>query len=195
MDGYNDLEVYAQVHAIHARLGLTSPPFSTHQIFSTLYPMIKVVPREMQHHATIEVYAQAVDGVAAVVAYREAAHHSTHRFSCSHELAHWIFDFKEGSHHTTEMPACFSGRGEKPAHERRADHFAAELLVPLHVLDAFTGFAIHFSAEDEDADLDFRSGAQRLASRFNVSLACMKARLYDLYHWRKLAHGRAFSSR
>jgi Zn-dependent peptidase ImmA (M78 family) len=175
-------------------MAFASPPFSTSEIFKKLFPMIRVVPREMSEHAIIEVYDIPTDEIRATVAYRENAHHSTHRFSCAHELAHWLFDFDEGRK-LTNVPACHGGRGEKPVHERRADHFAAELLVPLHVLDGYIDFLLQYDDDNEDADLEFRGGAQRLASRFNVSLFCMQARLRDLQHWRKLAHGRAFSRR
>ncbi len=75
--------------------------------------------------------------------------------------------------------------GVRDERERRADRFAAEVLVPMRVLHEHVKFNLRPDADDEDAVMRRDQSVQRLASRFNVSLMCMKNRIRDLGIYRK----------
>lgn len=182
---FNDLEVLSEVYAIHDAMDYQDPPFSCSAIMERLFPEIDVVARKMEEHAIIEVYRKPLPNKKqAVVAYNEEAHHSTQRFSISHELAHWIFDFRRGEAPLAPVSCANNGRRLFP--ERRADFFAAELLCPLWVLNQHVDFEIWPDKEDEDAVARRDQKVQRLASRFNLSMRCMRRRVGDLHAWRKI---------
>jgi hypothetical protein len=179
----NDHAVLAKVHQIHQQLDLIHPPYSTVMITERLFPEIDVIGRSMARHATLEIFAQPLpSGHRALVSYNERDHHSTQRFSIAHELAHYIFD--QGA-----AVVCWT-QGPKPTAERRADYFASELLVPLWRLDEHVTFNLAPDIDDEDAVSRRTQNIQRLASRWNVSMACMRRRVIDLVSWRKVSRGR-----
>jgi Zn-dependent peptidase ImmA (M78 family) len=174
-------EIHLAVRRIHDAMDFRDPPFSTSRILEEMFPTVEVVQRKLAHYGLIEVYPRALpSGKRAVIAYHDGSHHSTQRFTIAHELAHWIFDFREGE----AMPrvSCGGPRGDE---ERRADRFAAELLAPLAVLDRHARFTLRPDPDDDDAILKRDQAVQRLASRFNVSLMCMRNRVRDLERWRK----------
>jgi len=63
--------------------------------------------------------------------------------------------------------------------------------VPLWVLDEMVDFEIRVASRDREAERARDQKIQRLASGFDVSLACMKFRVFDLEHWRKMSRGGA----
>jgi hypothetical protein len=189
----NEHQVHAVIHGIFLRMGYRQPKFSISSVMETMFPEIEVVGREIPGHALIEIYPRPLpSGVRATIVYNERAHASTHRFSIAHELAHYIFDTEMG----TAMPSpgdpvCSVGpAGGKSLSERRADYFASELLVPLWILDPMVDFDIHVDKGDPDAVRARDQKIQRLASRFDVSLRCMKFRVFDLAAWRNISHGK-----
>jgi hypothetical protein len=194
MTNFNEHEVQAVIHAIFTKMGYRKPKFSTSAMMEKLFPQVEVVGGDTRgHHALIEVYPKPLpSGRRAVITYNEKAHASTHRFSIAHELAHFIFDTEYGEK-SPEKSVCTHGPGEKPASERRADYFASELLVPLWILDEMVDFEIRVRSNDPEAERARDQKIQRLASRFEVSLACMKFRVFDLDHWRKMSRGGASS--
>lgn len=156
------------------------PPFSVSNIMETLFPEVIVAQRQLDRYGEIEVYPEPLpNGKRAIITYHEDSHRSTQRFTVAHELGHWLFDFKRG----TETPSEVTCGVRHPV-ERRADRFAAELLVPLAVLHRHVKFDLHPDRDDEDAVADKAQAIQRMASRFNVSLLCMKNRVRDLARWR-----------
>lgn len=183
--------VHAELHAIFRRMEYAEPPFSVSRVMETMFPEVEVVERAMREHARLEVYARPrPDGRRAQLAYRENAHHSTQRFSIAHELAHWIFDADRGSRVVTATGMCWRDAADKPTAEIRADYFASEMVAPLWVLHRFVTFEIHPDRTDEDAIAARNQATQRLASRFNVSRACMARRVFDLHSWRQMSRGR-----
>lgn len=70
--------------------------------------------------------------------------------------------------------------------ERRADFFAAELLVPLWILNEYVTFEIYPNRDDEDGVARRDQAIQQIASRFNVSMRCAKRRVFDLNAWRRI---------
>lgn len=188
----NEHEVHAVIHAIFNKMGYRKPKFSISAITEKLFPQVEVVGGDTKRrHATIQIYPKPLDnGKRALITYDEKAHASTHRFSIAHELAHFIFDAEYGDK-APDGFACSLGReGNKPESERRADYFAAELLVPLWILDDMVDFETKVPANNPDAVRSRDQKIQRLASRFDVSLACMKYRVYDLERWREMSRGR-----
>lgn len=184
--------VHAVIHRIHSTLGYRDPPFSVSRIMDAMFPEIEVTGRKMDEYATLELYPEPLaNGVRATLAYNEKDHHSTQRFSIAHELAHWCFcaDFGKDIAGASAL-ACGARGNEKPGNEKRADYFASELLVPLHILDNAVTVEIYPNRHDHDALRDRDNQIQRLASRFNVSLGCMKRRVFDLAYWRRMNRGR-----
>lgn len=179
-------EVHAAVYVIFKKLDYREPPFSTSKITRELFPELDVHGASIDQFAKIEVFdAPLPSGKRAIITYDEKAAHPTQRFSIAHELGHWMFDYKRG----TEKPTILCARrGGKPIPERRADYAAAELLVPMWILDQHCDFALH--GDDVDEVAERKSKTQRLASRFNVSLRCMEMRLRDLVFWRQMRRGR-----
>ncbi len=187
---FSDHEVHSIIHRIFAKLDMAAPPYSTSKIL-TLYPDLKVSGRAMKGHAQLEVYTKPLpSGCKATIYYNEDGHASTQRFSIAHELAHWIFDLRHGKKIPDHDPCLDTGTRRKPMAERRADYFASELLVPLWVLDNMVDFEIYPNKDDADAMSERSQQVQRLASRFNVSMRCMKLRVLDLAYWRRQFRGR-----
>jgi Zn-dependent peptidase ImmA (M78 family) len=174
-----DPVIASTVQWIHGELQYYDPPFSVSNVMERLFPEIDVVGRDMDPYATIEVYPRGLpNGTKAVIAYREQSHHSTQRFSIGHELGHWLLDFGRGSR--LEEGGCNGHKGR----EKRADAFALELLAPLWVLDRFVDFEVHPDKTDADAMARRNQRIQRLASRFNLSLRCMRLRVFELHRTR-----------
>jgi len=192
----NEHEVHGVIHAIFTKMGYRKPKFSTSAIIEKLFPMVEVVSGDTgKHHATIQLYPKPLDnGKRALITYDEKAHASTHRFSIAHELGHFIFDAEYGEMIPDGFTCSLGRDGEKPESERRADYFAAELLVPLWILDGMVDFETRVPSTNPDAVRSRDQKIQRLASRFDVSLACMKYRVYDLEKWRLMSRGRTFPS-
>lgn len=174
--------VLAEAHRLQAAIGFTKPPLSTLELIDGLFPEIEVIGMPTRKHGNIDVYREPQpDGKQAIIVYSEFDHASTQRFSIAHEVGHWIFDCQRGA----AIPAEWSCGDRRAPAERRANAFAAELLVPLAMLDRLVRFNIAADRTDEDELAEWTQHCQRLASRFNVSLACMKARIGDLGRWRK----------
>jgi hypothetical protein len=195
---FNEHHVHAVIHRIYTRLEYAAPPFSISRVMEALFPEVEVVARTMKQHAVLEVYpAPLATGARALLAYNEKDHHSTQRFSIAHELGHFIFDCDFGRAPAT-VPSCGGSAvgsssdddGAKPLIERRADFFAAELLCPLWILDPMVDFTIYPAKDERDEIRERDQRIQRLASRFNLSLACLKRRVFDLAAWRRLSRGR-----
>lgn len=175
-----DPVVLEAVRRIHVAMRYRDPPFSTSRVIEELFPAVDVVQRVLKRHGQIEVYPKPLpNGKQAVIVYHEGSHHSTQRFTVAHELGHWLFDFEEGA--AFPQVAC----GVRSPVESRADAFAAEFLVPLAVLDERVSFDLSPDRDDEEAISRRDQKIQNLASRFNVSLLCMKNRIRDLKRWRK----------
>lgn len=185
---FDDHEVHTLIYELRNAMDYGNPPFSISSLMELMFPEIDVVGRRLEHHALIEVYPEPLpDGTRAVIAYNENDHHSTQRFSIGHELAHWLLDFKRGEALPPQPFACgIKVSGRRPALERRADYFAAELLCPLWVLDRYVDFEIYPSEDDEDALSRRNQKVQRLASRFNLSMRAMRNRVTSLHGWRKI---------
>lgn len=193
MSAFNEHEVIAAIHRLHAKLKYREPPFSVSNAIEKLFPDVDVIGREIRQHGKIDIYAEPLpNGKRATITYRKRAHHSTQRYTCAHELAHWIFDVDCGRRVETVSAVCDPGKADagKPPSERRADFFASEFLMPLYLLDEMVDFLIFPPDADQD-EIDARdTKIQRLASRFNVSFLCAQRRVFDLHHWRQLSRGR-----
>jgi hypothetical protein len=195
MASFNEDEVHAVVHRIHRAVKFNAPPFSTTAITDRLFPEVKVIAEPMHDHAYIEVYSRALpDGTKATIYYREQDHHSTQRFSIAHELGHYCFDHDFGRDVPTETATSCRHvdypKIHKPKSEQRCDFFAASLLAPLWIVDDMVDFDIYPPKDDALAVAHRDQAIQRLASRFNVSRACMRRRVFDLAAWRRMARGR-----
>lgn len=181
-------EVHAELHAIFKQLDYSRPPFSTSHAIETLFPQLDVIGAPLDEFARIEVFAEPLpSGKRGIITYDDKSAAPTHRFSIAHEIAHWIFDFRRGE--ALAHVEC-GRRGGKSIAEQRADYFAAEFCAPLWILDQHVKFKLHADESDPDEVAALKNHAQRMASRFNVSLRCMQMRLRDLSHWRQMRRGR-----
>lgn len=104
-------------------------------------------------------------GERAIITVDEKASRARQRFSIAHELGHWMFD-------RGKVAACgetqFSDWGQATA-ERRANKFAAELLLP----KALFKKRAHFS------DLNFKK-IKNVSESFQTSLTATAIRLVEL---------------
>lgn len=183
---YSDIEVLAEVHRLHKEMGYHNekPAFSISAIIEELFPEVEVEDEAMEKHAELKAFPRPLaNGKQAKIIYNKNDVHSTHRFSIAHELGHWIFDCRRGEDVPSESPCTPSAR---TLTERRANFFAAELVMPLHRLDEFVKFTIYPNADDADAVASRDRHIQRMAAKFNVSNMCARRRVFDLHAWRRI---------
>lgn len=171
----NPLPVASELHRIFSSLRLTEPPFSIADVLAHLFPEVQIGARRMKNCASmLEVYdGPLADGTRAFISYDPMLSRGARRFFVAHELAHWIFDY---SRRPEWDPADGAWR---PLSERRADFFASGFLVPSWCLHPMVDFYLD--------DPSFERRVARLARRFVVANYHMKARVFDLYLFRRFS--------
>ncbi len=147
----------------------TEPAFSTRRIIETCFPRALVTGRELPVGVD---EAVKITPQGAVILYRRGLPTPSQRFVIAHALAHVMFDRVRGG--------CRPGSAGHAGRERRADSFAAELLIPLSYLRDYVG------TWPDDADQDrYLDQVDEIASHFQVPIAIVDKRIRELCATRK----------
>lgn len=176
-------EIIRSVTEIHLAMRFADPPFSVRE-FSKYYPAF-------QFQASTDLPA-GIDGQLVVqdgrnyVFFRKEQSHVRNRFTICHEVGHAFLHVEEEAFKCDAVE--HRGRDyflHRPIKEQEADFFAAELLVPLPMLDRFVLDDLNTVKEKEHQEL-----VRVLAEKFMVSKPCMQLRLEDLNDIRRTTAGR-----
>lgn len=161
------------------------PPYSTKHLLETVFPEIPVsgadLPRGVTEMAIVDESGRRA------IFYARGVHHASQRVGLMHGLYHHLSDLKvDPGLKECSLPLRKLGRIDSKMNdpvERACDLFAAEILVPLDVLDPLApavlfqrGASLKSALADE---------VDHLASRFNVPVGFMRWRLWDLHNIRQ----------
>jgi hypothetical protein len=146
------------------RSNQTEPSFSTRQIIDACFPHALVTGRQLPPGVD-EAVSETPQGI--VILYRRGLPTPSQRFVIAHALAHVIFDRVRGG--------ARAGSTGHASREKRADRFAAELLIPLAVLRDYVG------AWPDDPDQErYLDQVDEIASHFQVPSGLVDKRIREL---------------
>lgn len=161
-----------------------TPPYSTRQLLERVFPKIAVAGADLPRGVTE--MAVAEEGRRALF-YSRKVPHTSQRVGLMHGLYHHLSDIKSeiGLRECNLVMAKY----EQATHrtdpvEASCDLFAAEILIPLDVLDSY----VHWNVYAKRSDTDERAISDEidtLSSRFNVPRGFMRWRLHDLHYLRR----------
>lgn len=141
------------------------PAFSTNQIIAMAFPEVLVTGYELPRGVD-EAVSRMTRGP--VLLYRRGLSTAEQRMAIAHGLAHLIYD---------DDAPCAGGRAGSPMRERRADAFAAELLVPL---DELAKLLRVMPSKDPDEQQLYLDHVDYLASLFQVPASVIRKRIREL---------------
>jgi Zn-dependent peptidase ImmA (M78 family) len=139
------------------------PAFSTSRLVSTAFPDAIVTGYDLPSGID-EAVSRTKDGI--VILYRRGMSTAEQRVAIAHGVAHLLFD-----------DDCRSGFVGSAARERRADAFAAELLVPL---DELAKLLRVLPSKDPDEQQLYLDHVDHLASVFQVPAPLIRVRIREL---------------
>ena len=171
-----------------AKLVGTKPPYSMRHIMENVFPKIPVAGDKLPDGVTEMAIRQ--DRHRALF-YSRKVNHAAQRTGLAHGLYHHLSDLKtDFGMRECSLPRRKMGmiNGEIDPVELACDLFAAELLIPLDVLDDYAPAKLKIT-QHGDADLD---EIDTLASRFNVPAGFMRWRLHDLAALRRSHYNPAY---
>jgi hypothetical protein len=156
------------------------PPYSSRHILERVFPRIAVAGAELPRGVTE--MAVAEKGGRALF-YSRKVSHPHQRVGLIHGLYHHLSDIKDSiglreCNLTVRKLAAQTGSEFKDPLELSCDLFAAEVLVPLDVLDQHAPTQLYGTKGIEKEALE--DEIDHLSSRFNVPKKFMKWRLWDL---------------
>ncbi len=166
---------------VRSQAGLVGapPPYSSRDILDKVFPNIAVSGTKLPKRVTEMAVA---DGNKRALFYNRDVSHPHQRVGLMHGLYHHLSDIKgeTGLRECNLLLREMSTRSTKMKDpvELACDLFAAEMLIPLDVLDQYTPLDpfpknLHDKAAADD-EID------HLSSRFNVPRGFMRWRLFDL---------------
>ena len=131
-------------------------------------------------HLKIDIRYERLDGCAAniigvgehaIVTVNQTSTHGRKRYSIAHEIGHWIYDKGRGMYlcETKDLNAPWSARAKTSPAERRANRFAAELLMPREWF--------RDAVKDQEASFDT---VEQIAEDFETSRTSTAIRLVEL---------------
>jgi Zn-dependent peptidase ImmA (M78 family) len=150
---------------LRSRAKQTRPAFSTNQIIAMTFPEVLVTGYELPCGID-EAVSRMTRGP--VLLYRRSLSTAEQRVAIAHGLAHLIYD---------DDARCARGRAGSPSRERRADAFAAELLVPL---DELAKVLRVMPSKDPDEQQLYLDHVDHLASIFQVPSSVIRKRIREL---------------
>jgi Zn-dependent peptidase ImmA (M78 family) len=151
--------------SLRTRAKQTKPAFSTSQIIAMTFPDVLVTGYELPQQID-EAVARMTKGP--VLLYRRGISTAEQRVAIAHGLAHLIYD---------DNAPCVRGRAGSPHRERRADAFAAELLVPL---DELVRVLRVLPSKDPDEQQLYLDHVDYLASLFQAPSQLIRKRIREL---------------
>ncbi|MGN6107077.1 MAG: ImmA/IrrE family metallo-endopeptidase [Kofleriaceae bacterium] len=143
-----------------------SPAYSTHQIVTTCFPDALVTGYRLPPGVD-EAVSRRPDGI--VILYRRGMTTPEQRVAIAHAVGHLVYDDDE--------IACLRSRMRCSATERRADAFAAELLVPLEEL---RHRLCVLPSRDPHEQAIYLDHVDHLASQFRVPAQLIRSRVREL---------------
>lgn len=167
----HDIEKEAQ-HIVQKAPSL-DPPISVQQIIAATWPKVHVGDADLgDYHGAL-----VTDGGRAAMYVSQKASPEHKNIILAHLTWHWVKHALRGQIDLTRQCLVYVTRPDDPqaAAERDADVFAAELLVPLEVLEKYIDF-LPDAQTDRDREL-LAKGTVDLARRFAVPVEVMKQRL------------------
>lgn len=165
-------EIISLVSYLHTRLRFREPPFSL-QAFFAAFPDYQLEAGRLPPGFHGEIL---IKGRLRLIRYRVESKGPTVRFTVAHEIGHGFLHLEE--EFVCRISTTFRLFGKQPADpvEWEADYFAAELLMPMPMVN-------RLAAKRLD-DQRLPAEAKRLAGVFGVPLPLMRARLQDLVRMR-----------
>lgn len=149
------------------------PPIQVEGILLKTWPKLHVAMADLgDYHGAL-----VTESGRAAMYYSQAANADQKNIILAHLTWHWIKHALKGNIDLTRQCLVHVQRPEDAmaAHERDADVFASELLVPLEVLEGFIDFASEVKTDQERAFIQRRTS--ELARKFAVPYDVMKNRL------------------
>ena len=150
-----------------------APPIDVTAIINETWPKIFIGAADLgDYHGAL-----VTEGGRVAMYYSQKASPEHTNIILAHLTWHWVKHSLKGQIDITRQCLVYVARPEDPlaAAERDADVFAAELLVPLEVLEKYIDFSPDPQTEQERALVT--TGTVELARRFAVPVEVMKARL------------------
>lgn len=149
------------------------PPIDVAALITSTWPKLHVGDADLgDYHGAL-----VTEGGRAAMYISNKANAEHRGIILSHLTWHWVKHALRGQIDITRQCLVYVARPEDPlaAAERDADVFAAELLVPLEVLERYIDFAPDAQTDAERQFISKRT--VDLARRFAVPVEVMKARL------------------
>lgn len=164
----------------------SDPPYSSKHVFDTCFPKIAVTGSRTLPRNCVEMALHEKSTKRRAVLYKRGLVAQEHRFATLHGLYHHLSDLRvdyglrECNEKRRENESAIGAR--EPI-EVECDQFAAEVLVPLEILDRFAPTVLYSDNPVQKRALE--DARDHLASRFNVTDKLMAQRLYELNLLRK----------
>ena len=168
---YSDIEREAQ--KVVRKAENLNPPIKVDELIVSNWPKIHIGAADLgDYHGAL-----VTDGGRAAMYLSDKASSEHKSIILAHLTWHWVKHALKGQIDITRQCLVYVARPDDPmaAAERDADVFAAELLVPLEVLERYIDFAPDAQTDEERRFIDKRT--IDLARRFAVPVDVMKARL------------------
>ena len=149
------------------------PPIKMEALIAATWPKVHVGSADLgDYHGAL-----VTEGGRAAMYVSQKASTEHKSIILAHLTWHWVKHALRGQIDITRQCLVYVARPDDPhaAAERDADVFAAELLVPLEVLEKYIDFAPDAQTDAERAFISKR--AVDLARRFAVPVEVMKSRL------------------
>jgi len=151
--------------------GITAPPVNVETVAASLRITIRRTPTEDE----VSGFLLKRHGAPAIIGVNALHHPNRQRFTIGHEIGHFVlhdFDEVHVDKFVVRLRNEASSSGEDKE-EVEANRFAAELLMPRHMLEReLAQFAMNDLLDDR--------AMQRLAKAFQVSVQAMSNRLISL---------------
>lgn len=163
------------------------PPYSTRHLLETVFPKIAVAGADLPKGVTEMAVA---DKGRRALYYARGVQHIHQRVGLMHGLYHHLEDMKSDGELGLIRECNLSERKVGAATHRTdplelsCDLFAAEVLIPLDVLDRMVPFDV-YSRRDETERRAVMDEVDHLASKFNVPRGFLRWRLHDLHYFRR----------
>ena len=171
MADFGDIEREAQ--KIVRKLDNLDPPIKVGELILANWPKMFMGDADLgDYHGAL-----VTEGGRGAMYTSQKASREHKNIILAHLTWHWVKHALKGQIDITRQCLVYVQRPDDPdaANERDADVFAAELLVPLEVLERFIDFAPDAQTDEERAFISKRT--VDLARRFAVPIEVMKARL------------------
>ena len=164
-------DIVGTAERVRRRAEQHEPAFKTRALVDACFPTALVSGTRRLPSGITEAVSMTSEGP--VILYERRLTVPRQRFVIAHALAHLLFDLED--------PGAMCGVGHRgdPEAERRADDFAAELLLPLAWLHRLVGEEPTDVGESNDTL--YMDQVDEIASMFNVTQSLVDSRIRSLF--------------